>query len=346
MDAGQKENLTDGRMNTICYIFRKPTPVFFSIEKVFAEVTKHMRRQIKKVYAPHYSTSLSAILKNMLALRRVKADLYHITGDIHYAVLFLPAKRTILTIHDCVFLYRYSGFKKWLINRLYLKWPARHCRLITTISEKSKQEIVQYSDCDPDKIIVIPNPVPAAIFFEQKQFNEEKPALLFIGSTPNKNLDRVVEAIRGLSCHLRIVGNIPGPVQLTMQQAAIVFSITSGLSEEELAREYAAADIVLFPSLYEGFGLPVLEGQQAGRVVLSSNISPMKDIAGDGACLVDPYNVHEIRNAIVGIVKNKVYREGLIEKGFDNVKRYTAGVIAARYEAVYKQILDNSEISN
>src|SRR5690606_13296776 len=97
-------------------------------------------------------------------------------------------------------------------------------------------------------------------------------------------------------------------------------------------------DIILFPSIYEGFGLPITEGNKAGRVVITSNISPMKDIAGDAACLVDPFDVLSIRNGLLKVMEDDVYRERLIKNGFENVKRFDAEFISDQYLAIYQKV--------
>ena len=93
------------------------------------------------------------------------------------------------------------GLKRIFFKWIFLKLPVKKCRFVTTISEKSKQEIVQYTGCDPSKVIVIPNPVNAQIYYREKEFNAGNPMLFFIGSTPNKNLDRIINALSGITLH-------------------------------------------------------------------------------------------------------------------------------------------------
>ncbi|HYJ37260.1 MAG TPA: hypothetical protein VEV87_01535, partial [Chitinophagaceae bacterium] len=95
--------------------FRKTVPHFFSIEKVFFAVADKLqgRMPIQKIFLRHHTSSLSNVIKNLMFARRQKDHLYHVTGDVHYLVLALPARRSILTIHDCVFLQRHRGLKKW-----------------------------------------------------------------------------------------------------------------------------------------------------------------------------------------------------------------------------------------
>jgi len=332
-------------MKTLCFVFRKKNPLFFSIEKVFEPLINNTIVSGWKAIAitvPHYSTGIPALFRNIFYLRKVKSDIFHITGDIHYAVFAFPRNKTILTIHDCVFIRQHKGFKRWLMNCLFLKWPVHYSAYVTTISEQSKFDIVKYSGCDPDKITVIPDPVSAHIRFSPKEFNSTQPVILFIGSTPNKNLDRVLEALKGISCILEIVGKVDDEKKRKMEQAGIRYRISANLTEEQLNAKYTEADLVLFPSLFEGFGLPIIEAQQAGRVVITSNKSPMSEVAGTAACLVNPLDAISIREAVVRVIGDEEYRANLIKAGFENIRKYGSSAISEEYGLLYKKLISVS----
>jgi glycosyltransferase involved in cell wall biosynthesis len=325
----------------VAYIYRKPQTLYFSIEKIFLQISSFLKDSISvnTVYMPHARLLPGSIWKNWKAIRSVEADIYHVTGDVHYMVLGLPKKKTILTIHDCVFLQNTKGLKRLVLKYLFLKWPVKHCTVITTISEKSKHEIVQYSGCDPDKVIVVPNPVGEHFYYSSDSADWDKPQLLFIGFTPNKNLERVISAIKDIPCHLVIVGSLSEQQKRLLADANISFEQLSGISEHALADMYAKSHILLFPSTYEGFGLPIIEGQKSGRPVITSNISPMKEVAGEGACLVDPMDIASIKAGILKVIQDSEYRRYIIEKGLENVSHFEPVFIADQYLQIYKNII-------
>jgi glycosyltransferase involved in cell wall biosynthesis len=328
-------------MPVLCLLFRKPADQFHSIERVFGQLNDELAKEIRveKACLPYYSSSLLHVVWNILYARRRSADIFHVTGDVHYAVWGLPRRRTILTVHDLVFLHRYRGIKRRLLKWLYLDMPVRHCRLITTISEATKRDILAHTNCPADKIVVIPDPVDQKITHVPAVFNEKNPVILFVGSTPNKNLPGVIEALEGIDCTLTIIGK-PSPEQTAMlKERSIRFVQLAGLSDEEMIGQYIRADLVLFPSTFEGFGLPVVEAQKAGRPVITSDLDPMREVAGGAACLVDPYRPESIREGVLKVIGNKEYREQLVEKGLINAERFSPADIGRRYSATYKKLL-------
>ncbi len=322
----------------IVLVYRSKKLGYHSIENVFGAVQKELmaKGKVETVYVENQGFSFANLVALRKFVRNHQSDtIYHVTGDIHYAVFALPRKRTILTIHDCVFINKRKGLKGWLIKKLFLDWPVWYVSAITTISEKTKNEVVSFTGCNPDKIRVINNPVGSYIRHIEKPFNSAKPVLLFIGSQPNKNLVRAIEALKGFCCTLNIIGHIDENVQVKMKQYDIHYVLENNLENEEMALRYEQADIILFPSLYEGFGLPVIEGFKAGRAVLTSEISPMKELADGAAWLVDPYSADSIRNALDRIVNENETRTRKIQNGLYIVQRYLPENVALSYYMAY-----------
>jgi glycosyltransferase involved in cell wall biosynthesis len=324
----------------VVWIFRKKTPLFFSIEKVFNTLLPYVTRfNIATAEAVSRSVNPSAIWSNLNFFKTLRADIYHITGDIHYAALVLPGRKTVLTIHDSVFLTTQTGIKKIVLKLFWLTLPVKRVAVITTISEQSKKEILKHTRCSPDKIIVIPDPVNPSFQYSAKAWPaNEVPVLLLVGTKSNKNLERIAEALSGFKCKLDIVGRLTDAQKALLSDYKVDYTNQFDLDDEALHQRYLASDVLIFPSLYEGFGLPVIEAQAVGRPVITSNIEPMISVAGDGACLVDPLNVQSIRSGVEAILNSSSYRSALIEKGLVNVKRFLPAAIAEAYLAVYDRI--------
>jgi glycosyltransferase involved in cell wall biosynthesis len=328
-------------MKTICFIYRKPRPEYFSIEKVFSSVRKQLRSEYKitEIIVPYSKVTPWHVLQNIRSVSKCRADIFHVTGDAHYLALGRPGKKTILTIHDCVFLNQPNRLKRFFLKKLLLDLPVRHSRIITTISDNSKRDIVTNSGCPPEKVVVIPNPIDDSIYFSEKEFKAICPVILFVGTTPNKNLERVITAIKDMECLLDVIGRIPPAHKILLETNKIRYTESFSISSAQLADKYAKSDLLLFPSTYEGFGLPILEAQRAGRPVITSDVSPMKEIAGQGACLVDPYSPASIKEAILKIISDAEYRVALVNHGLSNVKRFSAEQTAQKYKEVYESLL-------
>ena len=98
------------------------------------------------------------------------------------------------------------------------------------------------------------------------------------------------------------------------------------------------ADIINFPSCHEGFGMPIIEGQAVGRIVVTSNIEPMISVANNGAAICDPYNIESIRNTYIRVINDFQYRNDIILKGIDNVKKYSIETVTKQYFELYKTL--------
>ena len=134
-----------------------------------------------------------------------------------------------------------------------------------------------------------------------------------------------------------IVGSVDISMIRLLNKKKISYSIKTGLSDAELLLEYYECDIVSFCSLYEGFGMPIIEANAIGRCVLTSAISPMTEIAADAACLVKPNDVISIENGLKQIIFNADYRDQLIDKGFLNILRFKVTDISKSYINLYSK---------
>lgn len=316
----------------------------FSIAAVFdtiiAEVEKN--NHAIRTFLPSPYASIPAILKNGWFARNKEKDSYinHITGDVHYLLWFLKGKKTIVTVHDIMYYHYLKGIKKKIWKLLYIT-PLRNAAHVTFISDFAYKQVSEVINLDMKKVHIIPNPVDPSFTYSPKEFNAKKPIILHIGTLERKNLERTIEALNGINCHLRIIGELKEQTKNLLKKHQIEYSNDMNLTHEEIVSEYRKADIINFPSLFEGFGMPIIEGQATGRIVITSNLSPMKEVAGNGAILVDPYSVNEIRNAYLSVIQNKSIRENLLYEGIKNIENYTVEKVAQQYTDLYKKLYEN-----
>jgi len=315
----------------------------FSIEASFDRMIEcfpeNSELTLNKYTSSYYSNGLIARVLGMLEARKQCNEVNHVTGDVHFYVLAMPGKKTILTVHDCGLMNHPNLLVRFLLKLIWLDFPVRHCRYVTAVSHATKQEIIHYTGCKPDKIIVIPTIITGEFKKYEKAFNEQCPRILHIGLAPNKNFNRHVQAISGLNCEFHIIGKLQSHHRQILENYRIRWSSESNISQQDMQRAYQDSDIVLFASMLEGFGMPILEAQTIGIPVVTSNISSMPEVAGEAACQVDPYDVKSIKEGILKVIENREYRNSIIEKGFKNVKRYQAKSVAQQYENLYKKVL-------
>lgn len=324
----------------ILYIYRHPD-MGYSIGKVFRPIEEEMKKhaEVDSIYLPVPNYSLKGLWKNIkCALKHCKKnnyDVIHITGTEHYLLPFLRNKKTVITVHDLGF---YTNNKLNIKNILkYSLWIktlslASH---VTFISEKSKNEALRFVNLKKDKYSVIMNPVGTEFTAQPKDINKSFPTILHIGIGSNKNIESTAIALKGFPCKFRIVGKLTDKQKFILNLYNINYECISNLTDEEILQEYKNCDAVNFPSLYEGFGMPIIEGQSIGRPVLTSSISPTKEVAAEAAVFVDPTSPESIRNGYETLLKDS---EKYIEKGFENIKRFTLSRISKEYFEIYNKI--------
>ena len=314
---------------------------FVSIEKVFRQIAQSLSKEQFEASFQQltFGNQLGGVLKNLIFFKKQKADIYHITGHVHYIGLILPRKNTVLTIHDLGFLHTRKGLRRSILKKLYLDLPVRRLKYITAVSEATKKEIIDYTNCVEEKIRIIENPLQEIFFTsEKKTFNRECPAILQIGTSQNKNLVNLIKALNGVNCRLRIIGKLEKNLIELLKNSQISFENKFNLNDSEIKDEYQKADIVTFCSTFEGFGLPIIEAQAMRTPVVTSDISPLREVSGGAAYLADPENFLSIREGILKIINDENYRKEIIKQGIENVKRFKPQNIASLYEILYKEI--------
>ena len=318
----------------------------FSVENSFSEVIRAWTSENKPkwVEASHFSEGLTNRLNIIRETRKIQTTILHITGDIHFAALAWPKWRknrpqVVLTIHDIGFLTDFSGFKLWMIHKLWIRWPLRCVDHLVVVSNATKEAVLKEAPWFPvAKISVIPSVVPQHFKPRQGRPRNKKPVALHIGLAENKNLKGHSEALVGLSVHLRIIGEPSITDHTRLQALNIDYSWSSRLSDEDMQAEYTNADVLLFASKLEGFGMPIIEAQTVGVPVITSDFDPMREVAGTGALLCDPDESQTIKACIECILADRELHASLITAGFENVKRYSPAEAAHQHHELYDQL--------
>lgn len=319
--------------------FHRNKDAGFSINKVTQTIVREIEDK-EEYYMPSAGAGIKDLFSNILFIikHRKKGAIHHITGDVHYGLLGLIGYTSVLTIHDTVGLdfVKMNKFKSMLIEWLWFRLPMMIASKVLCISEVTKTYLQKYTS--RTDIRVIHNAIDSTLQFSDSKPIEGAAKILFIGVKENKNLLRCFEALKGIDCHVTVIGKLRPEQIKALEDNGINYTNKCSLSDEELNTEYYNCDIVSFCSLFEGFGMPALEGQQAGRPVLCSSLPVLKEVAGDGACFVDPYSVESIRNGYLRLINDEEYRQQLVVRGKINVSNYLSSEIKRQWENVYNEL--------
>ncbi|MEP6947030.1 MAG: glycosyltransferase [Acidobacteriota bacterium] len=324
----------------ILFVERKVSR-YVSIEKAFRQIAACISERYETgfqqlPYGPKFFDSI----RNLLFFRKGRADIYHITGHVHYIALLFSPRNTVLSVMDVRFISAPRSLRRFVLKKLYLDLPVKRLKYITAISDQTRADILKYTGCSPEKVRTLELPLCGRISStELKPFDAACPIILQIGTMENKNLPMLARALNGINCRLRIIGVLTEDQLKALSENHINYENAFDLSDDDIRSEYNNADIVAFCSILEGFGLPIIEAQSMGKPVITSDLSPMKETSGGAAHLADPFDHESIRSGIKLIIDDAGYRTKLIEAGYENVERFAPEHIAAQYEKLYDEIL-------
>ena len=294
----------------------------------------------REYYVPYSGASIKDIIGNIFFIfrHRDKKGINHITGDIHYGIIALIGCKSVLTIHDTVLIdYRIKrGIKRFVAIMLWYKLPILFATKVICISHSTKASIQRFTH--RNDIIVIHNAIDPLFKQSIKPYNFKEPNILIIGTNPNKNIERTVLSLVGISCHLTIIGFLSNEQKELLRQNDIKYTNKTNLTDKDIVDEYIKADIVSFVTLFEGFGMIIIESNMIGRPVVCSNIDVLKEVGGESVLYVDPYDTGSIRLGFTSLMKDEKLRSNLVRKGFENVKRFDDKSIRKMWLAAYESI--------
>jgi glycosyltransferase involved in cell wall biosynthesis len=299
-----------------------------------------------------YSVAEQVVIPNVF--RKSGAALLHVP---HYNLPILQANRCVITVHDLIHL-KFPEFLPSKAAYLYA-WAFFHlivpkARGLLTVSENTKKDLMQMLRIPADRITVTYPGVPEDC--KPQQPSESQPVLdsfglkpgyfLYVGNLKEfKNVQRLLQAYQQLQQSqsdappLVFVGHnfIPGFDQALRSARSVVW--IPEINRSHLPKVYAGALALIFPSLYEGFGLPPLEAMACGIPVICSNRGSLPEVVGDAAVMIDPLSLDEMARAMNHILNEPSFRQGLAEKGLRRAAKFNWDQTARQTRQVYEQCL-------
>ncbi|MBV8802988.1 MAG: glycosyltransferase family 4 protein [Gammaproteobacteria bacterium] len=237
----------------------------------------------------------------------------------------------VFTIHDLIHLH-IPGNKKYfkIIYDLFIKPAAHRAHKIITVSEYSKHQIMTWANIKSEKISVVKNGVSKAFSPDGDKHFPGYSYFLYVGnSKAHKNLPHLIKTFSHAKIDSSIKLILITPETLELKQLIAHFSLQNriifsrALDEKQLSAYYRGAMGLLFPSLYEGFGFPVVEAMACGTPVITSNVTSLPEIAGDAAICISPLDTDALAFHIEQMVTNNILRKHLIAKGIERAKTYS-----------------------
>lgn len=324
---------------SVVFFQRKPLPIHKSLEFIFEDVRSRMPdyiQSITKVFR-FYSKGVWQRLYIIWEAYRNQGDVNHVTGDVHFSTILLKRKKTLLTVHDCSMLSGSTGVKHRLLKYFWFTLPLKKSAVVTVVSKATKIELLKYTRYPESQVRIIPVAISPQFIYTPKSFNKT-PVILQVGTAFNKNIDRLIKALNGIDCRLILIGSLSGAMKELLAVNNISYHQDADISHSKLIEYYNNCDIISFVSTYEGFGMPIVEGNAIGRPVITSNILSMPEVAADAACIVDPFDITDIRSGILKIINDEAYRNQLVRNGLENCKRFDPQKIADSYLKCYQEI--------
>ena len=260
--------------------------------------------------------------------------------------------KSVITVHDLAIYLQPAWFPagQALSTKFVTPWSIKKAARIIAVSMATAKDLIKFMSVDSNKIRIVPEAAVPGDF--QSSLAGRGDFILFVGTIePRKNIVRILQAFHQLKQEsdfddLKLI--LAGKQGWKYEQIFKTYheleledsvSFLGYVDEDTKQKLYCQAKLLIFPSLYEGFGLPILEAQRAGLPVITSNLSAMPEVAGSGALLVAPESINQISQAIKRVLTDELLRKDLIEKGYENVKKFSWKKTAEETEKVFEEVL-------
>jgi len=289
-------------------------------------------------------------------LKKQDFDVFHPTYYEPYFLKYLQKKPYVLTVYDMIHELFPEYFKSTDQTRVWKKQLIENAGVVIAISENTRQDIIKFTDVDPGRVQVIYLGNPFEHISSPEQVTPcpdspvfGKPYLLFVGGRPAyKNFNFFIESVTemlGKNEGLQVV--CAGSLPFTHEEKKLFKKLNIldkvhhvKINDIILKNLYKNARAFIFPSLYEGFGLPVLEAFSCGCPAVISNSSSLPEIGSDGAFYFDPGDRESIISALETVLSNEKYREDLIKKGYRRLKDFSWELTAHKTKKMYESLMN------
>ncbi len=303
-------------------------------------------------------------LRLPMAARRDRVDVLHCPANMCPAWMPVP---TVVTIHDLIPLQPNSGVPDGFKRRFEssVRTACRKAAVIITPSQFTRQQLLDGYKADAHRVVVNPwaadsrmRPVtPRAAEATLLKYGVRRPFVLHMGAAdPRKNTRRLLHAWsisdigRSGCCHLLVIG-LDGPTARSLQQTVEQFGIAGTVrlcgfaDEDDMAALFSIAELIAYPSLAEGFGLPILDAWSAKTPILVSDTTSLPEVAGDAAAIVDPTDACGIARTMTRILRDKHTRMELVQRGLKRLEQYTWRSTAQRFAGVLESAVGGHTLS-
>lgn len=365
MHIGLDARLTHYRLGGISTYIRRLIDALARIDPDNTYTVFHSRKSQQRLSDRLQQRPLWTPPHHRLERLALSVELARFRLDVLHSPDFIPplhgAKHHVITVHDLNFL-RVPQQKDGAAQRYYneqIRWAVRHADHILAVSETTKSDLILLLGTPSDKITVQPHGVdthfrpldPPNIEAERKILGLPERYILFVGTLePRKNIPALLTAFRELHRSqaempaLVLAGRIgwlfeETAAQITaMQQAGLPIHCRDDIEDHQLPALYNAAEVLVLPAFYEGFGLPVLEAMACGTPVIASNISSLPEVLGDAGLLIDPYQPDTLTAALMRVLTDSTLRVRMRQQGIVRAHDFTWERSAQIALSVYQRV--------